>query len=115
MSMGALGKKYPSTVGEGNGVPGLPVASSSFSAGIALNSASELAPTLVANLMPLCSPSARGTADSVLMIEPLSPIAPAIRSFDNGDAICALTDVEPADSPAIVTRFGSPPNAAIFC
>ena len=39
---------------------------------------------------------------------------PAIRSFDRGDTTCALTEIEPADSPAIVTRFGSPPNAAMF-
>ena len=44
--------------------------------------------------------------------EPLSPIAPLSKSFAKGEAICALTEAEPADSPAIVTRFGSPPKAA---
>ena len=48
------------------------------------------------------------------IIAPLSPIAPAIRPFDSGDAISALTEIDPADSPAIVTFFGSPPNAAMF-
>src|SRR5215831_12149059 len=113
--MGGFGKKYPSTVGEGNGVPGLPVASRSFSAGIARRAARELAPTLAANLTPLCSPSDSGTADSVLMMDPLSPITPAIRPLDSGEAIWALNDVDPADSPAMVTRLGSPPNAAMFC
>ena len=41
-------------------------------------------------------------------------MAPAIRSRDKGDAIWALTATDPADSPAIVTFRGSPPNAAIF-
>ena len=36
------------------------------------------------------------------------------QAFDSGDAICALTANEPADSPAIVTFFGSPPNAAML-
>ena len=29
-------------------------------------------------------------------------------------AIKALTEIDPADSPATVTRAGSPPNAAMF-
>ena len=48
------------------------------------------------------------------IIAPLSPMAPAIRPFDSGDAISALTEIDPADSPAIVTFFGSPPNAAML-
>ena len=48
------------------------------------------------------------------MAAPLSQMAPAIRPFDSGEAMCALTEIDPADSPAIVTRFGSPPNAAMF-
>ncbi len=51
---------------------------------------------------------------SVEIIEPLSPIAPAIRFLESGEAISALTAIDPADSPATVTRFGSPPKAAIF-
>jgi hypothetical protein len=34
--------------------------------------------------------------------------------FDNGETICADTAMEPADSPAMVTRFGSPPKASIL-
>ena len=45
---------------------------------------------------------------------PLSPIAPAIRPLESGDAISALTEIDPADSPATVTRSGSPPKAAMF-
>ena len=45
---------------------------------------------------------------------PLSPIAPAMRSRAIGDAICALTANEPADSPAIVTCFGLPPKREMF-
>ena len=41
-------------------------------------------------------------------------MAPAIKPFASGEIICALTENEPADSPAMVTRAGSPPNAAIF-
>ena len=41
-------------------------------------------------------------------------MAPAIRSLESGEAICALTAIDPADSPAIVTRCGSPPKAAMF-
>ena len=46
-------------------------------------------------------------------MDPLSPIAPAIKFFERGDAINALTETEPADSPAMVIFLGSPPNAAI--
>src|SRR6185437_11212253 len=45
---------------------------------------------------------------------PLSPIACLNKPFERGDAINALTDIDPADSPKIVTLAGSPPNAAIF-
>ena len=34
--------------------------------------------------------------------------------FDSGETISALTEMDPADSPAIVTRAGSPPKAAMF-
>jgi len=50
----------------------------------------------------------------VPMYDPLSPIAPAIRSFESGEAIWALTETDPADSPPIVILSGSPPNAAMF-
>ena len=80
----------------------------------ALSSAIECAPMLSAKLTPACSPLLSGTADNVPSTEPLSPIAPAIKFFDKGEAIWALTETEPADSPAMVTFFGSPPKAAIF-
>ena len=82
---------------------------------IARNAASDDAPTLAANLAPSSSACASGTGGSVGAISaPLSPIAPAMRFFESGDAICALTAIDPADSPAMVTFFGSPPKAAIF-
>jgi len=34
---------------------------------------------------------------------PLSPIAALIKFLDSGDAICTETDIDPADSPAMVT------------
>ena len=49
------------------------------------------------------------------MRAPLSPIAPAIEAPERGEAMSALTESDPADSPAMVTRFGSPPKAAMFC
>ena len=39
---------------------------------------------------------------------------PAINVRVKGETIIALTDIEPADSPPTVIRFGSPPNAAIL-
>ena len=45
---------------------------------------------------------------------PLSPMAPAIKEDESGEVICALTETEPADSPAMVTFAGSPPKASIF-
>ncbi len=80
----------------------------------ARRAASEFAPNSAANLAPDCSACARGTGGSVPITEPLSPMAPAIRSLDRGEAIWALTETEPADSPAMVTRRGSPPKAAML-
>jgi hypothetical protein len=75
--------------------------------------ASDRAPSDWANLTPACSVTARVLAASVgAIIAPLSPMARAKSPFASGDATCALTDDEPADSPAMVTRRGSPPNAA---
>src|SRR5438270_5718389 len=45
---------------------------------------------------------------------PLSPIALAKRPWARGDAIWALTEMEPADSPKMVTLAGSPPKAAML-
>ena len=89
-------------------------ASNNLSAGIFLKSCKELAPTCLANSTPFLSASDKGSGGSVPNMEPLSPIAPAIKFLDKGETICALTETDPADSPAIVTRFGSPPKDAIF-
>ena len=45
---------------------------------------------------------------------PLSPMARANSPCACGDAISALTENEPADSPAMVTFAGSPPNCAML-
>ena len=45
---------------------------------------------------------------------PLSPIAFWNRPFASGEAICALTENDPALSPKMVTLPGSPPNAAML-
>ena len=45
---------------------------------------------------------------------PLSEMAPWKSPLASGDAHNMLTAMPPADSPKIVTFFGSPPNAAIF-
>ena len=60
-------------------------------------------------------PSVRDfTADLDPMTEPLEPMACAKRPWQRGEAIKALTDIEPADSPTIVMRLGSPPKASIL-
>jgi hypothetical protein len=82
---------------------------------IARRAASDSAPAAAANFTPSGSASASGRGGRLAIAAPLSQMAPAIRSFESGDAISALTEIDPADSPAIVTRFGSPPNAAMFC
>src|SRR5271167_3679307 len=68
--------------------------------------------------LPVVSPCASGMIDSRLSAkleyDPLSAIAPWNRPFAVGDAIAAYTLWPPADSPKIVTRFGSPPNPAMF-
>ncbi len=47
-------------------------------------------------------------------MEPLSPIAPANRFFDNGDAICAETDMDPADSPGSLPLWITPESRDIL-
>jgi len=80
----------------------------------ARSASSEVAPAFSAKATPVFSVSASGFGGRVAMRAPLSPIAPAIIFFESGEAISALTEIDPADSPATVTCFGSPPNAAIF-
>ena len=45
---------------------------------------------------------------------PLSAIARWNRPFACGEPTSAPTMIAPADSPATVTLFGSPPNALMF-
>ena len=45
---------------------------------------------------------------------PLSPIARWNNPFASGLATSTFTLHDPADSPKMVTRFGSPPNTSIF-
>jgi hypothetical protein len=47
-------------------------------------------------------------------MEPLDPMAPAMSSLASGETIWALTEIDPADSPAMVILAGSPPKAAMF-
>jgi hypothetical protein len=44
----------------------------------------------------------------------LSWIALEKRPFEIGESICTLTDRDPADWPAMVTRLGSPPKTAML-
>ena len=53
-------------------------------------------------------------AGDAMATEPLEPMACAKRPWQRGEAIRALTDIEPADSPTIVMRLGSPPKASIL-
>src|ERR1035441_4524941 len=90
-------------------------ACSSPAADFARRPASEGAPTDSANLTPVCSVSETGGTGSVNMkTAPLSPIACLNKPLARGEAICALTDMEPADSPKMVTLPGSPPKATMF-
>ncbi len=45
---------------------------------------------------------------------PLCEIAPWNSPAASGDAASIETEIPPADSPKIVTLFGSPPKAAIL-
>ncbi len=58
-------------------------------------------------------PASKGSGEDLKALP--APILDQIKSFDSGDAIWALTEIDPADSPAMVTFDGSPPNAAMFC
>src|SRR5688572_1900859 len=115
MVYGFLAKKYPSIVLPKRNKPNLEDALNKESALRALRCDSEFALIVFANSIPVFSPSASGAAGKAPSMEPLSPIAPANNFFDKDEAINALTDTEPADSPAMVTLVGSPPKAAIFC
>jgi len=47
-------------------------------------------------------------------MEPLSMMAPAKRPRERGERSWTETEREPADWPAMVTRAGSPPKAAML-
>ena len=82
---------------------------------MARKSFKDLAPAFSAKATPVFSACAKGTGDIVGLIPaPLSPIAPAIKPFERGEAIWTDTEAEPADSPAMVTLDASPPKAAMF-
>src|SRR2546430_16302640 len=81
----------------------------------ALSPAREPAPAVLANSAPFSAALSSAMGGKAPNTEPLSPIAPAIKFLDNGEAICALTEMEPADSPAMVILLGSPPKAGILC
>jgi hypothetical protein len=83
---------------------------------MARSSASVLAPTLRMKLTPAASAFLSGVGARVGdgNIAPLSPMTPANTPLASGEAISALAASEPADSPAIVTLPGSPPNAAML-
>ena len=58
--------------------------------------------------------SAGSMSVSAQMASPLARGLIAGAIGESGEASWALTEIEPADSPATVTRCGSPPNAAMF-
>src|SRR5258705_13944992 len=91
-----------------------PCAASSLSAGIARSAARVPAPMLRAKAAPFGSTLASAGGVNSCIGAPLSPIAPAISPRDKGDAISALTQIDPADSPPIVIWLGAPPNAALL-
>ena len=87
------------------------------SADFARSSARDVAPMDAANAAPCFSLSVsefdpRPPTDP--KNAPLSPTACWNKSRESGEAINALTDRDPADSPPIVTLCESPPNAAMF-
>ena len=111
------GRKYPSRAGMKPGCV-LDAAASRSAAGLARSAASESAPSELANVTPRSSATASGASGSVplpaVKNAPLSPIARWNSPRASGDAMSALTENEPADSPKIVTLPGSPPNAAML-
>jgi hypothetical protein len=88
------------------------LARSISSADFALRAANESAPSDVATLAPAFSMSANFAMGA--KFAPLSPMARWNSPLVSGDATRRFTLHDPADSPKIVTRFGSPPNCAMF-
>src|SRR5258706_16434795 len=69
-------------------------------------------PADVANVAAVAAPSA--AVGWRVVQPPLSLIARWKSFLLLGDATCRQVSCEPADSPNIVTRFGFPPNPAMF-
>ena len=112
VSTGCSTKKYPSILKIGTDF--LPARFINSSAGMARKSFNSSHPIFLASSTPFCSPSSNVGIPSNSNTEPLDPIAWANKPWQSGEAIKEQTDIEPADSPTMVMRFGSPPKAAIF-
>ena len=91
----------------------------SSSAGNARNAASEVAPSALRErdadvLRRLLRAAIVVRCGVRLKRPPLCPMARMNKPLASGDATSVFTLHEPADSPPIVTRDGSPPNAAML-
>ena len=86
----------------------------SSSAGRARKSLIFFLPICLASSTPFCSASFKVSTLLNPITEPLEPMACAKRPWQSGDAIKALTDMLPADSPTMVMRLGSPPKASML-
>src|SRR5208282_281857 len=112
------GSAYPSKFGHAPPKPGGEFFRMS-AAEIFLASAIEAAPSFDMKAAPSFSATARGGTFSPPSFEslggandpPLSEMAPWKSPLASGEAASMLTEIPPADSPKIVTRFGSPPKA----
>ena len=71
----------------------------------------EYEPSAFTVQMPVLPPRVSATGQNE---PPLSLMAPRNRPLHNGEAQRMLTEMPPADSPAIVTLSGSPPKAAML-
>ena len=91
-----------------------PASRMSSSAGSFLKSAIFLYPILFTFSTPIFSASAMVFHPLLPSTEPLEPMAWAMRPRLRGEAMSALTEIEPADSPMMVMREGSPPKAAML-
>src|SRR5580704_13442247 len=115
MELQSSGMKYPSTSGQERSVCGFSDASRISCADLARSASKEEVPNAdSANLTPALSASSRDFDTWFPQQAPLSPIARWNRPLARGEATSALTDIEPADSPKMVTLSGSPPNVAMF-
>lgn len=119
VSIGASGWNQPSTSGPyGPPAPATWTGTEPFATSVSAGSARRHAmgsgavsqPTVFATDVPFASAVASGRAAH----PPLWMIAAEKSPFASGDATSEHTFWPPADSPKIVTRAGSPPNAFAF-